>query len=53
MQRDLHPTQISNSTLHHRIIQHLLETGSAPTVDELSTSFNQPREAVISGLLGL
>ena len=50
MGQSLEPVPINYSVLHHRILRHFVEAGHPPSVDELSASLNQPREAVVAGL---
>ena len=47
------PAPITHSSLHHRIIQHFIEVGSAPSIDDLAVGLDQPREAVVEGLRAL
>lgn len=44
---------ISNSILHHTIIKGIIEHGFAPSVDDLSSSFQATKEEVISALIKL
>ncbi len=42
--------QLSNSSLHHRILAHLVEQGFAPSVGELAEYFGVPRETAVEAL---
>ena len=53
MNRSSQPVPVSNSTLHHEILKHFIETGHAPSVDELGATLDQPREVVVESLLAL
>jgi len=44
---------ISNSTLHYSIIQHVIENGFAPSVDDLIGILKVDKEKIVQGLYAL
>jgi hypothetical protein len=45
--------QISNSSLHYAIIKYFVDHEHAPSIDQLTAYFNEPRVAVVAGLRAL
>src|SRR5688572_23839686 len=45
--------QLDNSSLHHAIARHFVDRQYAPSIDQLTAQFGQPREAVIAALKAL